>query len=59
MVAIVNETYCIIERDDVFCFRHLYYQQLKSHVLQGRLSCIEEAAIVLASYIAQGQLMIW
>lgn len=37
------------------CFRYLYYLQLKSHVLQGKLSCTEEAAIVLASYIAQGK----
>lgn len=39
---------------DAYIPRYLYYLQLKSNVLEGKLSCTDEAAVVLASYIAQG-----
>ncbi|XP_031559142.1 tyrosine-protein phosphatase non-receptor type 21-like [Actinia tenebrosa] len=48
----VANIYCLQEE----ITRYLYYLQLKSNVLEGRLACTEEAAIVLASYIAQAEL---
>ncbi|XP_069075697.1 tyrosine-protein phosphatase non-receptor type 3 isoform X2 [Pleurodeles waltl] len=36
--------------------RHLYFLQLKSDILEGRLSCPINSAVVLASYAVQSQL---
>ena len=38
------------------CFRYQYYLQLKMDVIDGKLQCTPEQAVLLASYSVQGKL---
>ena len=41
------------------CFRYQFYIHIKADIIDGRLLCSDEQAVLFAAYAAQGSLIYW